>query len=271
MKRTYSVECEGATLIYDTRGAGPPLLLIPGAGGDCAVFSALAAILADEFQVITYDRRCNARSSGDRTSDLNMAQQARDVVAVLRAAQLERAMVFGNSSGASIALQLAMDHPHCIEALLLHEPAVMTVLPDAAELLEFNRYVVQIYRERDARAAVMLFASIFVGFDKPVAGGIGQEKDRPFLFEHEMAQIARFMPNLERIREANIPTALLVGALSGDAFYARTGPVLANELGCQCTTVPGNHLAFKLDPQPFALALRQIIADFPSEASMRTV
>ena len=43
MKQTHAVESEGATLIYDIRGDGAPIILIPGAGGDCSVFDELAA------------------------------------------------------------------------------------------------------------------------------------------------------------------------------------------------------------------------------------
>jgi pimeloyl-ACP methyl ester carboxylesterase len=259
-KQTHSAESEGATLVYDTQGAGAPLILIPGAGGDSSVFEELATLLSDEFRVITYDRRCNARSSGDRTRDMEMAQQARDVVVILKAAGHESAIVFGNSGGGNIALQLAADHPECVTAMLVHEAPVISVLPDAAEWIEFYDYLLRVFRERDARTAVLLLATIFVGFDRPVVGGIGQEKDRAFLFEHEVPANAHFVPNIAAIRSANIPTALLVGALSGDAYYARSCPILADQLGCPCVTVPGNHLAFKLDPRPFAIALRKCIA-----------
>ncbi len=264
MKQTHAVESEGATLVYDTWGAGMALILIPGAGGDSSVFEELATLLAEHFQVITFDRRCNARSSGDRTRHMDIAQQARDVVGILKAAGHERAIVFGNSGGGNIALQLAADHPQYVAALLVHEPPVISLLPDAAEWIEFYDYVLRVFRERDARTAVMLLATIFVGFDRPVVGGIGQEKDRAFLFEHEVPANAHFDPNLDAIRKAEIPTALLVGALSGNAYYARSCPILAEKLGCPCVTVPGNHLAFKLDPEPFAVALRECIAQLYS-------
>ena len=82
--RTASLQSEGADLVYDLRGSGDPLILIPGAGGDAGIYGRLAPLLSDAFTVITYDRRCNARSSGDRNAAIDMAQQARDVVAVLR-------------------------------------------------------------------------------------------------------------------------------------------------------------------------------------------
>ena len=52
----------GTVLHTETRGQGPPVLLIAGAGGEAAELAAVAAALADAFCVITYDRRGNSRS-----------------------------------------------------------------------------------------------------------------------------------------------------------------------------------------------------------------
>jgi len=65
-----------------------------------------AAMLSDACEVITYDRRCSARSPGGTGAPFGMAQQARGAVAVLRAAGHPKALVFGSSGGASTALQL---------------------------------------------------------------------------------------------------------------------------------------------------------------------
>ena len=56
------VSVNGAELYHEVRGSGPPVLLIMGATGDGGHFDTLADLLADEFTVITYDRRGNGRS-----------------------------------------------------------------------------------------------------------------------------------------------------------------------------------------------------------------
>ena len=56
------VEVNGAQIYYETRGSGPPLLLIMGLTGDAGWFEPLAEILAEQFTVVTYDRRGNSRS-----------------------------------------------------------------------------------------------------------------------------------------------------------------------------------------------------------------
>ena len=57
-----TVSANGADLYHEVRGSGPPVLLIMGFTGDGGHFETLADLLADEFTVITYDRRGNGRS-----------------------------------------------------------------------------------------------------------------------------------------------------------------------------------------------------------------
>src|SRR5437763_13729281 len=105
--KTGYVFTEGDQLYYEVRGEGAPLLMIPGGGGDGRVYTLAAEILANDYKVITYDRRGNARSSGKAPQNFEVSQQSRDAVVVLQAAGESSAHVFGNSSGAIIALDMA--------------------------------------------------------------------------------------------------------------------------------------------------------------------
>ena len=49
-------------LHHEVRGSGPAVLLIPGATGDAGHFTRTAERLANEFTVITYDRRGRGES-----------------------------------------------------------------------------------------------------------------------------------------------------------------------------------------------------------------
>jgi pimeloyl-ACP methyl ester carboxylesterase len=54
-----AVTVNGTELYHEIRGTGPPALLIMGATGDGGRFNALAELVADEFTVVSYDRRGN--------------------------------------------------------------------------------------------------------------------------------------------------------------------------------------------------------------------
>ena len=63
--KTGFVTTEGDDLYYEVRGSGQPLLMIPGGCGDGRMYSSVADILSDQYKIITYDRRANARSTAN--------------------------------------------------------------------------------------------------------------------------------------------------------------------------------------------------------------
>src|SRR6266511_505555 len=120
--QTGYVTTEGDDLYYEVRGHGQPLVMIPGGGGDAGLYSFVADRLCDEYKGITYDRRGYARSTKNEPQNFEVSQQSRDVVAVLQAVGETSAFVFGSSSGAIIALDLAKTHPQAVRAAIPHEP-----------------------------------------------------------------------------------------------------------------------------------------------------
>ncbi|WKY47679.1 alpha/beta hydrolase [Eubacteriaceae bacterium ES3] len=104
-------ETEGDELFYKVRGQGLPILFIAPGGGDGDNYLPVADILAEDYKVITYDRRANARSSRHSPDQFSIAQQSRDAIAVLNAVGEKTAFVVGNSSSAVIALDLVTNFP----------------------------------------------------------------------------------------------------------------------------------------------------------------
>ena len=97
---------EGAEIYCERRGNGPLMLIITGAMEDAGFYSSAADILAEKFTIVSYDRRCNSRSSGDRSADMRVAQQARDTASIVKAMGVDKAIVVGRSGGAVIGLEL---------------------------------------------------------------------------------------------------------------------------------------------------------------------
>src|SRR5215510_2099955 len=117
---------DGTVIAFDRLGAGKPVVLVSGASTSRAVHQPLAELLAAHFTVINYDRRGRG-DSGD-TLPYSVAREIDDLSAVIAAAG-GRASVFGNSSGAALALRAtAAGSP--ISSVALWEPPFMTD-PDA--------------------------------------------------------------------------------------------------------------------------------------------
>ncbi|MGH9953144.1 MAG: alpha/beta fold hydrolase, partial [Nitrososphaeraceae archaeon] len=89
--------------------------MITGAMGDAGFYTSTADNLANGFTIVSYDRRCNSRSTGDRTTDMTVAQQSRDAAAIIKAMGYDKAFVFGSSGGGIISLELAATRPEVID------------------------------------------------------------------------------------------------------------------------------------------------------------
>lgn len=270
MTRTGTVHTEGANIVYDYEGEGPLLLTIAGGGGDAIRYAPLSSILANEYTVVNYDRRGNSRSTGDVSAAMDMAQSARDAAAVIRAMGVEKAFVFGNSGGANIGLKLAEDIPEVITGLVVHEPPVIPLLPDAEIWQGFVENVHETYTTQGIRAAMMLFASSLVGFDaQPQGQGpgnrIGGGPNMDFFMAREYVPIGTYVPDLDAISRNQVPIITAAGRRSADAYYARTARILAQRLGCQYVEFPGNHMAFINDTEAFAATLHEALQNLAAE------
>ena len=117
---------DGIELEYEVRGTGEPVLLIHGG----AVAGTFAPLLDEPalagYRLIRYHRVGYAGS--DRVAGpVTVGRQAAHCLALLRHLDAEPAHVVGNSSGANIALQLALDHPSAVRSLALLEAALLAV------------------------------------------------------------------------------------------------------------------------------------------------
>jgi pimeloyl-ACP methyl ester carboxylesterase len=95
---------DGTTIAFDRLGEGTPVVLVSGASTARGVHARLAELLAAQFTVLNYDRR----GRGDSTDTLPYAieREVEDLDTVITQAG-GSAAVFGNSSGAILALHAA--------------------------------------------------------------------------------------------------------------------------------------------------------------------
>jgi pimeloyl-ACP methyl ester carboxylesterase len=138
---------DGTVIAYSQIGQGPALILVDGAlcYRQFGPSQDLAAQLASHFTVITYDRRGRGES-GD-TQPYAVEREVEDLAALLEAAG-GSACVFGQSSGAALAIEAANRLPG-ITRLALYEapfivddtgkPVTQTLLTDLKEAVAQNQ------------------------------------------------------------------------------------------------------------------------------------
>ena len=108
----------GVKLYWEEHGAGEPLLLIMGLGATLEWWHRLVPILAPRFRTIVFDNRGAGRSDVP-AGPYPVPVMAEDAAAVMDAAGVASAHVFGASMGGMIAQELALNHPSRVRSLIL--------------------------------------------------------------------------------------------------------------------------------------------------------
>jgi len=261
----------GAQIYYETQGAGPLLLIIPGGPQDAGVFADLADRLADRYTVAAYDPRGNSRTlaEGD-LGDLDMDVQGDDAAALIAALGKGPAYVFGTSGGAQIAFNLAARHPDRVQAVVAHEPPATMLLSDPAEAIAADRDLHETYLRDGVEAAMAKFFGM-AGFD-----GEGDQGQMPPDFEpsaqaaetfervsgnfeywlaHGMLPLSLYRPDIERLRAGKPRIVVAIGEESAGQPIQAMGVAAAEKLGVAPVTFPGDHVGFEQHSEAFAAAL----------------
>lgn len=249
-------------LYHEVHGSGPPILFIAGATGDAGHFGAVAARLADEFTVVTYDRRGNSRSpSLSPGTRMSMAAQARDAACLIEALEIAPAIVFGTSGGGNIALQLAIDHPQVVRAAIVHEPALLAVLPDPQAAMSELAPVLELALH-DPRAGADAFLRANTS-DQTIDAMEPELHKRLLanganLFANELEAFVSYVPDAARLAASRVPVRLLVSS-DGLDFYAQITPWLHEHLDLQPEYLTGHHAPYLQHPEVFSEELRPLL------------
>src|SRR5829696_7657480 len=102
----------------DTGAEQAPVLLVMGLGMAATGWWRTVPVLSERFRVLSFDNRGAGRSDKP-PGPYTVAQLADDAVAVLDAAGVGRAHVYGVSLGGMIAQEIALRHPARVDRLVL--------------------------------------------------------------------------------------------------------------------------------------------------------
>jgi len=258
----------GAELYYEKQGAGTAVLLIAGSTGDAGNFTRASDMLADEFTVVTYDRRGNSRSprpAGWTTT--SVAEQADDAAGLINSLGLSPAVVFGASAGGLIALDLMIRHPQVVRAGIVQEPSIFSVLPDPMAALAPRRALIEeALRTKGPRAAIEALMrylnddAVFAAIPSEILERMLGNADT--ILTIESPGFASWQLKADNLVNFSVPITLMF-ANETLPVYKQVTHWLAEQLNAELVTVPGRHAFYYYRPQDLADALRRIVKRLP--------
>jgi pimeloyl-ACP methyl ester carboxylesterase len=263
----HRVKVAGGSIYYSTQGSGPALLIMGGGPSNADTLEPLASRLAQDFTVVTYDRRGYSRSQvddpGESVGIEGHSSDARRLIADLGAGPVA---VFGTSFGALVALDLAASDPAAVGPLVVHEPPLGQMLAGD----EREPFDLDLDSEKDAGAALnAIAASVGVSRGRALGGsGAGPvPADVELFIRRDAPAIGDYRLDLDRLR----PMAgriIVTASEDSRGFYPYECAVrLARHFGTPLVELPGNHAGMIQHPIQFALQLRSLLHQPASRAA----
>ena len=215
-----SVNINGVELEYEVLGAGEPVLLIDMLLADCFVPLLSEPAIADRYQLIRYHKRGWVGST-HTPPPVSIPDHAADAAALLEQLDVRRAHVIGHSTGAAIAVQLALDHPQAVHTLTLLEPTLVS-LPYGQAFLKEAAPVFEAYAGGDHAGAFAMFVAAASGLDwatcralleERIPGVVAQSiRDADTFFGIELPALADWTFGAEQAAAIHRPVLSMVGA-----------------------------------------------------------
>ena len=245
---------------------GPPVLLIMGATGDGGHFDAFADLLADEFTVVSYDRRGNGRSpvpAGWQTT--SPEEQADDAAALLEALETGPAAVWDEQQQDLRAVSASSVTRHGCAARSCTSRGCTPRRHFAAVRAPLRALVQEAMERRRAASAVERFWCYVAGGDDGWNRLTPAIRERlrataSTLFEVDSGATSCTCPTRKRWPRSQHrePAREREGRLP---FSPEITGRLGKRLGVEVATTPGTHAAYHDHPYELAEAVRPFLRE----------
>jgi pimeloyl-ACP methyl ester carboxylesterase len=112
------IENQGAKIYWEEHGEGEPLVLVMGLASTLDMWHRTMPVMKEHFRTILIDNRGVGRSDVP-APPYSIATMAADVAAVMDAAGIASARLFGISMGGMIAQEFTLNYPQRVRSLVL--------------------------------------------------------------------------------------------------------------------------------------------------------
>lgn len=151
-RRMPVAEIDGVEIGYETRGEGPPLVLLHCWTGNRAFYFNQVEKFSRDYRCVAVDFPGHGESG--RCSDYSVQNFTRLVVGLLEELGVENAVFVGHSLGGMVCQNMALEHPEMVEGLVLLDttPHLAGWFPQS--VVSFTAVVLGMFGFKAAKAVV---------------------------------------------------------------------------------------------------------------------
>lgn len=211
------VNASGISINYEIEGQGENLILIHGAFDDLNMWYNQVPVFSKDYRVITYDIRGFGKTES-RETEYSVLLFAEDLYQFTKAIGIESTFCIGFSLGGSIAVQLAIDHPELVKALVLsNSSAGLAIATPPPKALERGQQILELLDKGDIGAAAELMASAAFSPDFKSKNPVEFEKLVKSKLQNDPYKLAQVMRSLRGgagapdISRLKCPTLIIIG------------------------------------------------------------
>ncbi|WP_072557547.1 alpha/beta fold hydrolase [Lactiplantibacillus plantarum] len=268
---------DGTILNVNKKGEGPVLILVPGANGTGDVFAQIAMVLADNFTVITYDRRGYGKtvvaetlpnSAANPDSNYRIDADVRDIFTLAGEFSPEQPIyIMGTSAGSIVAEKAFEEDPSRFAKIAIHETMLNTVINDDGKSRNQTNAIVQDALNGNPSAVSMLFSRMHVQpLDSQMMGLASDSKPDPdkmksmmFWLKYETRQYTSQVIDWSLFKEHRDQVVLLNGTDSVGFLPQDVDNAISKIIDVPVDAIPGGHLGYVQKPQEFAQVLEDVL------------
>jgi pimeloyl-ACP methyl ester carboxylesterase len=228
--------------------------------------------LSEHFHLVRYRQR-QLSTNGHGSGPVSFATHAADAAALLERLGIRRAHVAGHSTGAIVALQLALDRPDLVHSLALLEP-LQFFTPRAAVLGVAIEPALAAYGKGDFEGAMASFLSLACSLDwetcravidTHVPGGVARAvADAPNVFDSYLPALGAWQFGPGQAATISQPMLSVLGTdterlfVEGNDLLHTWFPQLED-----CTIEGVAHLLHMQHPEPVARGVAEFFTRHP--------
>ncbi len=261
---------EGVTIYYEEHGAGYPLVLAYGLGGNTTEWGPQVPAFSAKYQLILWDPRGHGKSdSPPEREKYGMERSATDLKVLLDHLRIERAYVGGLSMGGGISTRFTLRYPQRVAALLIIDSQSASGVPTSPAMRAMREKSIEIVETQgmDAMAEFAMKENPNIA-QHVVHGGPNAVQEvyamyralNPAGYAHTIRAMLRDDSITEQLSQIRVPTLILAG--DDDPALGPSRITHEKIAGSKLVVIPkASHLSNLDQPELFNRAVLGFLAE----------